>query len=64
MDPTSPWSSEGLYSNAHEQDRTQKQFVIGHSAGSRKIIQKFYCGTRYYQDSKCQDRSYYYEYSE
>jgi hypothetical protein len=37
MEPTSPWSSERLYSNTNEQDGTQKRPTVGLSPGSSKI---------------------------
>ncbi|HEY5003932.1 MAG TPA: glycoside hydrolase family 3 protein [Ktedonobacteraceae bacterium] len=41
MEPTSPWSSERLYSDNNEQDGTQKQPVVGHLLNSRKIDKNF-----------------------
>jgi len=41
MEPTTPWSSEKLYSNTNEQDGTQKQLVGGHLRDSKKIYKNF-----------------------
>jgi len=39
MEPTSPWSSDRLYSNPNEQNGTQKRPAVGHSPGSGKRYQ-------------------------
>ena len=41
MEPTSPWSSEKLYSDTNEQDGTQKQSIGGHLLDSKKIYKNF-----------------------